>query len=203
MNVVRVLLRRGTVVLLACMHVGSSGCAQPTQAEIKMLETREMDCSFDEAYRAAANGLFSLGFAIEHSDKDSGIITGKRKDPQTGAKIGAAIAFGVLGLLAVGDRDETVTFMLTELEPLLTQLRMKVIINGKSVVDRTLMTKIWQQIEREAMLELRPSDRSPTTQPTDGPTAQAVKPGWRRFRGPEGMNGCWPVVWAESLAVAS
>ena len=35
---------------------------------------------------------------------------------------------------------------------------MKVIRNGKPVVDRKLMTQIWQQIEREAMLESRPSD---------------------------------------------
>ena len=161
--------------------IGSCGCTQLTQAEIKALETREMDCPFDEAYKAAANGLFSLGFAIEHSDKESGIVTGKRKDPQTGAKIGAAIAFGVLGLLAVGDRDETVTFMLTEVEPNLTQLRMKVIINGKGVIDRTLMTKIWQQIEREAMLESRPSDKIPATQsaPSTQPaaTAQTAKKG--------------------------
>ena len=155
------------VVVIGGTFGCSSGCTQLTQAEIKALETRELDLPFDEAYQAAANGLFSLGFAIEHSDKESGIITGKRKDLQTGAKIGAAVAFGVLGLLAVGDRDEVVTFMLTELEDNLTQLRMKIVINGKSVIDRKLMTKIWQQIEREAMLESRPSDYGP-------PSSQAV-----------------------------
>jgi len=30
---------------------------------------------------------------------------------------------------------------------------MKVIDNGKPVIDRQLMTRIWQQIEREAMLD--------------------------------------------------
>lgn len=158
------------VVVIGGTFGCSSGCTQLTQAEIKALETRELDLPFNEAYQAAANGLFSLGFAIEHSDKASGIITGKRKDPQTGAKIGAAVAFGVLGLLAVGDRDEAVTFMLTELEDNLTQLRMKIVINGKPVIDRKLMTKIWQQIEREAMLESRPSDYGP-------PSSQAVTNG--------------------------
>lgn len=149
------------LLFLAC-----SGCVQPTQAEIKALETREMDCSFDEAYSAAANGLFSLGFAVSHSDKTSGILTGTRVDPNTGNKIAAALALGVVGALAVGDRNEAVTFMLSPLEEKLTQLRMKVIVNGQSVFDRTLMTKIWQQIEREAMLESRPSERVPTSQPT-------------------------------------
>lgn len=136
----------------------SSGCAHLTQAEIKALETREMDCSYDMAYRASSHGLFSLGFTISHSDKESGILTGTRHDPNTGAKVVNAILFGVIGLAATKARNEAVTFMLTPLEPELTQLRMKVIVNGRAAIDRKFMTRIWQQIEREAMLELRPSD---------------------------------------------
>ena len=147
----------------------SSGCATMTQSEIKALETRELDLPYDEAYDAAMNRIFSLGFTIDHSDKESGIMTGRRTDPQTGAKIGAAIAFGVIGLLAVGDRNEAVTFKLAVLDPQVTQLRMKLLVNGKAVVDRKVMTKIWQQIEREAMLESRPSDRKPSTQPSTAP----------------------------------
>jgi len=153
------------VILSTCLL----GCAQMTQAEIKMLETRELDLPYDEAYKAATNGLFSLNFTIEHSDKVSGILTGKRTDPNTGAKIGAAIAFGIIGLLATGDRDEVVTFMLTPLEPKTTQLRMKLVVNGQPVNDRPMMTKIWQRIEREAMMESRPSDRVPSTQPSSSP----------------------------------
>lgn len=148
-----------TVALSLCALSHCAGCVQMTQSEIKALETREMDLSYDDAYKAAANSLFSLGFTVEHSDKQSGILTGHRKDPNTANKIGAAILFGVIGLLATGDRDEAVTFMVDALEPRLTQLRMKVVINGKSVVDREIMTKIWQQLEREAMLESRPSNR--------------------------------------------
>lgn len=48
--------------------------------------------------------------------------------------------------------------MLSRIKPDLTQLRMKVLMNGKAVADRTMMTKIWQQIERETMMESRPSD---------------------------------------------
>ncbi len=162
-----------TVLKAIGVHVGLgvfvliSGCAPLTQAEVKALETRELDLPYNEAYQAAMNGLFSLGFTLDHTDMASGVVTGKRQDPQTGAKIGAAIAFGVIGLLAVGDRNEAVTFKLVKLAPRLTQLRMKVIINGKPVTDRTFMTKIWQQIEREAMLESRPSEINPSTQPSD------------------------------------
>lgn len=144
-----------------------SGCASTriTQAETKALETRELDLGYDEAYKAAANGLFSLGFTIDHSDKASGIVSGKRRDPQTNAKIANALVFGVVGLLATGDREEGVTFMLTSLNPRVTELRMKAVVNGKPIVDREMMTRIWQQIEREAMLESRPSDAGATTRP--------------------------------------
>jgi len=61
----------GALLLL----VGSlPGCATLSQSEIKFLETRELGLGYDEAYRAAANGLFSLGYAISHSDKASGIL---------------------------------------------------------------------------------------------------------------------------------
>ena len=105
------------------------------------------------------NGMFSLGFAIDHSDKESGIITGKRTDPQTGEKIAAAMAFGVIGLLAVEDQNESVTFMLTAVSESVTQLRMKILVGGEQVVERQTMTKIWQQIEREAMLDSGPSTK--------------------------------------------
>lgn len=172
MNLNSVLIKQVVAVVLLGVAFGSSGCVQLTQSEIKALGTREMDCPFDEAYKAASNGLFSLGFTISHSDKESGILTGTRHDPNTGAKVANTVLFGVLGLALTKDRNEAVTFMLTPLEPNLTQLRMQIIINGKVVVDRTFMTAIWQQIEREAMLESRPSERSTTTQPTAEATAQ-------------------------------
>lgn len=153
-----------------------TGCAQPTQAEIKMLETREMRCTYDDAYKAAANGLFSLGFSVTHSDKDSGILTGTRTDPNTGNKVAAALAFGIIGLLATDDRNEAVTFMLSELEPELTQLRMKLLINGKSVIDRKLMTQVWQRIEREAMLDYTPENKTPKNKPNPRPERKAEEP---------------------------
>ncbi len=142
----------------------SSGCATTTmtQAEIKFLETRELDLPYDEAYTAATNGLFSLGFTISHSDKESGILTGNRHDPRTGAKLTNALFFGVIGLAATSERNEAVSFMLNALSPEITLLRMKVVVDGKSVVDRELMTNIWQRIEREGMLETRPHEEPNT-----------------------------------------
>lgn len=157
---------------LVLVVLGLAGCSQMTQAEIKMLETRELDLPYDEAYAAASNGLFSLGYTIDHSDKESGILTGKKHDPNVGGKLAGALVLGVVGVLAAGENDEAVTFMLTRVEPRVTQLRMKVLLNGKPSTDRRLMTRIWQQIEREAMLDARPPGTSPATKPA-GEVAEA------------------------------
>jgi len=155
-----------TLTGLIAATIGGSGCNQAArQAELKMLETRELDLSYDEAYKAATNGLFALGYTIDHSDKESGILTGKKHDPNTGGKIAGAMLLGVVGLLAAGENDEAVTFMLSCLDPETTQLRMKVVVNGKPVTDRTVMTRIWQQIEREAMLDSGPANKTPRTTP--------------------------------------
>ena len=139
----------------------SQGCTQLSQSEIKFLETRELDLPYDEAYQAAANGLFSLGFTIEHSDKESGILTGRVHDPRTGLKIMNTVFFGLLGLAATTSADHSITFMLNPVESNMTQLRMQVVKNGKQIVDRKLMTRIWQQVEREAMLETKPVGPDP------------------------------------------
>ena len=40
------------ILWLCSVAVTATGCATLTQAEIKALETREMDCSYDDAYKA-------------------------------------------------------------------------------------------------------------------------------------------------------
>jgi len=153
------------------------GCKTMTQSEIKFLETRELDLPYDNAYKAAANGLFSLGFAIDHSDKESGILSARQHDPRTGLKVSNAIFFGVIGLAATESVDHAITFMLTSVNPTLTELRMKVVRNGKAVVDRKLMTKIWQTIEREAMLATRPvTDRTAQAAPASSPEPHGPSP---------------------------
>ena len=166
-----------TVGLLLVMHTLGTGCAQMTQAEIKFLETRELDLPYDEAYSAAANGLFSLGYSIEHSDKESGILSGRRHDPNTGGKLASGLFFGIVGLLATGENDEAVTFMLTRYQSAVTILRMKVIVNGQQIVDHKIMTRIWQQIEREAMLDTRPLEDKTTEQSSTEKPPQPTKKG--------------------------
>jgi hypothetical protein len=140
------------LVLLAL----SGGCAtRLTQSEIKFLETRELSLPYSEAYQAAANGLFSLGYSIDHSDKESGVLSSKITKKKTVLSVTFLLVLP-LPTLSEGTNDEAVTFMLTEVDPKSTRLRMKIVRNGKAVIDRKLMTEIWQRIEREGMLDMRP-----------------------------------------------
>ncbi|MEE8169267.1 MAG: hypothetical protein V3T70_01855 [Phycisphaerae bacterium] len=141
-------MRTSSILLLSwCV----AGCSQPlTQSEIKALETREIDADYATVYDAALNAMFSLGLSILHSDKESGVITG-----QSGDHVQRAQA----GLLWRGLYDvKKITLLVAAKGPHLTQIRIKVLVNETQQLDRALMTKIWQRIEREAMLESQPTD---------------------------------------------
>jgi len=131
---------------------GLAGCATtPTQAEIKFLETREIDLPYEEAYTAAVNTMFSMGLTITHTDKASGVISAQSGDHAMRATMSRH--------QQKKHPVKKVTLMVTPRGERLTQLRMKVLINEEQELDRELMTAIWQRLEREAMLDTRPSRR--------------------------------------------
>lgn len=140
--------------------VNGIGCApQLTQTEMKFLETRELDGPDADVYEAALNAMFSMGLSIQHTDKQSGIITG-----QSGDHVQRASVHPLWQPLYPVKK---VTLMITPKGARVTQIRMKVLINEQQQLDRKLMTEIWQRIEREALLESRPSERAPTTRQAD------------------------------------
>jgi len=50
----------------------------PSQLGSRQIEVRTLDVNYDTAYRSATQALLSIGYAISHSDKTSGILTGSR-----------------------------------------------------------------------------------------------------------------------------
>src|SRR3970282_2443545 len=50
----------------------------PSQLGSRQIEVRTLDVGYDTAYRSATQALLSIGYAISHSDKTSGILTGTR-----------------------------------------------------------------------------------------------------------------------------
>jgi len=144
------------VLFGACML--APGCASTNQANIKFLETRELDMPYSAAYDAALNAVFSMGLSITHTDKGSGVISAQSGDHAQRATMGAiARAFHPV---------KKVTLMVRPRSDAITQLRMKVLINEEQQLDRKLMTEIWQRIEREAMLDAGP-DASVVTRRRD------------------------------------
>jgi len=129
--------------------IAAPGCASnPTQAEIKFLETRELHLPYAQAYDAALNVMFSMGLSITHTDKGSGVIAAQSGDHALRATMGS--------IKRARNPVKKVTLMVTPRGERLTQLRMKVLINEEQTLDRRLMTEIWQRIEREAMLDAPP-----------------------------------------------
>ena len=141
----------GAALAFAIM-ISVAGCATTgnmTQAELKFLETREIDLPYQEAYATALNAMFSLGLQITHSDKTSGVISGQAGDyvMRSAMKRSKQKKHPV----------KKVSLLISDRGPRLSQLRMKVLINEEPQIDRKLMTRVWQRIEREAMLDTRPA----------------------------------------------
>ena len=138
------------IPLVALVAVGT-GCFSPTQAEMKFLETREVNRSYAETYNACLNAVFSMGMTINHTDKQSGVVSAQCGDHVQRVNAGMWKRFYPV---------KKVTLMVTPRRRNLTQIRMKVLVNEKQKLDRKLMTAIWQRIEREAMLDAGPSRRA-------------------------------------------
>lgn len=130
--------------LLTFLLMGLTGCSQMTQSQIRALETREIDAPYDKTYDAALNAMFSMGLSIEHTDKNSGIITGRSGDHIQRASTHWAFR----GLVNV----KKVTLMISKVNENRTMIRMKVLINEQPQTDEKLMTDIWQRIEKEDLL---------------------------------------------------
>jgi hypothetical protein len=147
MNHVRRLLPIVAILVL----LGGTGCLQQqfTQSEIKFLETRDLDLTYRDTYEACLNAMFGMGLLITHTDKESGIITGQSGD--------YAMRASVPSYQRKKYAVKKATLMVTPKSDRSTQIRMKVLVNEEQQLDRQLMTEIWQRIEREAMLETKPS----------------------------------------------
>jgi hypothetical protein len=79
-----------TVLLVVRLYlvvflVGCSSAPPPCIEEIRAMQTREVDAGYDDVATASLRVLQDLGFTVEESDTDAGVITAQR---QTTARIG-------------------------------------------------------------------------------------------------------------------
>lgn len=71
-------LALGSLIFISTIRAMAQSSEDPTQLGARQIEVRTLDVSYEVAYRAATQALFSLGYSITHSDKASGILTGSR-----------------------------------------------------------------------------------------------------------------------------
>jgi hypothetical protein len=139
------------------------------------METRELPIPYDQTYNAAANTLFTLGFNVEQSNLQSGMIRGRAYNPRTLERIvnttilEATLGAGAVGAVATPDESEAINFLLSEIEPEITYVRMQVYKNGRPIHDRKLVDEIWNTVASESGAQPQVSHRRP---PRLGPAKQ-------------------------------
>ena len=165
-------------VLLLMLIAGVTGCVtnsvssqDPTQLGTRQIEVRTLDAPQNIAYNAAMQAFFSLGYSINHTDKDSGVITGSRttgtkeaKDSQKTKSILGFVPYVGMASWLLPDKEPTahqVTMLLQSVSPNRTQIRFKMQANGEAVWDSIAVDKLWVTTQREAMLESGITSKTP------------------------------------------
>lgn len=144
------------VLLVSCVGMGEKRMGQ---AAIKNLETREVDASFDEVYAAATEALFDLGYTIIHSDKDSGVLVGEKRQKKSNR---GWIIFGeTMGGQKIPEKEMYDMLQLTLLVRPKTdsssKVRIKTAVNKEKKLDKKAIDEVWIYIERQVLMEEDPS----------------------------------------------
>jgi hypothetical protein len=147
------LLKRTLILILILSGCASSPDPDPGQLATRAIEVRYIEHDFETTYKAATHSFAALGYTIEHSEKKTGILAGKRETKTTGRSAYAILALGPLGLAAAsGETDEITIFVEKVDDENRTKLRIQLIVDGKPQIDPVTVDSIWIVIQREAML---------------------------------------------------
>jgi hypothetical protein len=143
-------------IILLIAFVG--GCTTPQstgpgQLATRAIEIRYIESDYETAFKAATHSLFSLGYTISHTDKDSGILVGKRETKDTSAKVGWTLLLGVAGAMIDTDTAQEITLFVDKgKNDKRTTLRIQMLINGEAQIEPSVVDSIWVVAQREAMI---------------------------------------------------
>jgi hypothetical protein len=133
--------------ICGCMML--AGCEAPgpklSQAQMNALETREVEASFDDTYRAASNALFDAGYTIAMSDKSAGLLTGSRAKDRSAERM--------WGDQSIRDTVFLVSMQITNVGPKNSSVRVKTSINGEARVDPQAINQLWVLMQRQVMMK--------------------------------------------------
>jgi hypothetical protein len=136
------------------------GCAttgiEMGQATITAFETRTIDSSFEQVYLAATEVLFDLGYTIQHTDKNTGIIVGEKRVPKGGSGF---IQF-MDALAGTYDHSESKYYSTTQIDILIqpldertTKVRIKTLLDKKPQLNKKVIDEVWLYIERQVLMK--------------------------------------------------
>lgn len=134
------------IVPILLVSISLWGCAttggKMGQAATKNFETRTVDAPVDAVFAASTEALFDLGYIIKHSDKQSGLIMGEKRDSKKKEKLATAILLGVGPALLVDAVVYNITIMVRPVDEKSTNVRIKTAIDGEPKLNKKAIDKV-------------------------------------------------------------
>lgn len=131
----------------------AAGCSAPppplTQAQITAIETREVDANLADTYNAASSALFDAGYIIIMSDRQGGLITGRKGLDKSSERAWLSPT--------IRDDEFMVSIQMREAGPTRTTTRIKTAFNGEQRIDKTAIDQLWVLMQRQVMMSQPPT----------------------------------------------
>ena len=134
-----------SLISFCFMSCATSNLSRYTQSQISAMTMRNVDASQSEAFMAATDAMFDVGFTIEESDREGGILTGSRAKDQTMARIWVSAY--------VRDTQYKMTVLIRELKPGECSIRLSMSKNGEAFVDEKIIDEFWRLMKRQVLLK--------------------------------------------------
>ncbi len=170
-------MRKLACICLIGIAFLAGGCASDgvnpanlTQAQLNAIETREIEAGIDESFSAASGALFDAGYTIAMSDKNAGLLTGRKGQDNTASRIWVSPY--------IRDTDFAISVQLRSLGPTRSAARVKTSVNGEPRVKKEAIDAFWVLMQRQVLMKAPPSETGSTsTQAPGGSAAGTMVPG--------------------------
>jgi len=150
----------GAALALGC--VSAPTASNFSQAQLTAIETREIEAGMSETYSAAASALFDAGYTIAMSDRDAGLLTGRKGKDNSAARAWISPD--------IRDTDFTISIQLRPITASSTAARVKTSVNGEPIVKKDAIDAFWNLMQRQVLMKAPPADQSPFQTPPRQPT---------------------------------
>ena len=121
-----------------------------TQAQINAIETRDVEASMSDTYTAASSALFDAGYTISMSDRQGGLLTGKRSVDKSAERMWISYT--------IQDEHFAVSIQIRETSESECAARIKTSKNGQAFVDKEAIDQIWVLMQRQVMMKTPVND---------------------------------------------